>query len=500
MPRGTSWQTGARRAFLKAAFAAPREVEAWRSLAFATLLSVPGDVPVVPRMLPDWSSQIVDYPQTGGRVNLEPETTAIYGAVRAGVVDPLVFRACLVGMIFEGNLGGARDCGTRALLAGQDSTWQLLRLAWLSYHESDSVGGDAELAAAVAAAHDSASRTQIGWLWEREHDPHAAYSPFDIALSVRPNLGAAGTELLQKREWLALPDSELTRWVIGQLGTSEGKATWSDPRAVGLHFFMSLTLGDGGDFRPCIPDRDTVAVCVRRGKALPRDLVAARWRGWDPTTEAPISLVRFVRPSQGRGESDSIEVRQWNGPGDSLLDTIVVSSFAAGHDAASGNDLIVRRLPNERHWSVVLAPTASTDAPMTFQESQDALGTSGAIALSDVAIGPASAVAPSSAVCGETFVVRPRIDRNAGATVCYQVRSRQVPIAIAITETVMATTGGSHPSVAIRTSRTLGATTTTVATAVDLRHLRPGSYRLVIEIGEDPKSPGARAITKFELY
>src|SRR6185369_3314529 len=85
-------------------------------------------------------------------------TAALVAAMRAGVGSPGTLRACADLSYRAGDYKAAKECATRALAAGKDSTWHLLELARLAFRDGDSIGGLKLFGIAGAVARDTASR------------------------------------------------------------------------------------------------------------------------------------------------------------------------------------------------------------------------------------------------------------------------------------------------------------------------------------------------------
>ena len=95
--------------------------------------------------------------------NAESFAALAYESVKAGVRTPIVLRMCTEFAFVTSDITTARYCIDRALAAGRDSSWQLIRAAWLAFLDGNRASGTALFDRAIAIAHDSAALADVAW-------------------------------------------------------------------------------------------------------------------------------------------------------------------------------------------------------------------------------------------------------------------------------------------------------------------------------------------------
>lgn len=303
----------------------------------------------------------------------------IYRAVEDGVDDPPVLRACTSLMLDAGDAGTAHDCSMRALDRGVDSTWHLLRLAWLAAVRRDTAWAVRLVTLAMRAAHDSAARAEIGWHLERDC-PHGG----GWTLACRARGLTDSLTPVERAAWLAMPDSAARRF----FGTPT-------PTAVVQHF-LNVSYG-AGTFRVCLPTDPRVApnypcwgtLAPAGGNAI--DVTAQLDRLWDPATGEAVTLVPYAiapnaLPHDAMGVTLDSWFRQWNGSGerDSMRITTRDVRARVAHPVFAGF-LVRPAVSGHVGWSLM---TVQSDLHHggVFQEDKPPLDT-GAIAVSDLVLG-----------------------------------------------------------------------------------------------------------------
>ena len=138
MPMGAPWVAGAMLVFTRSLLARPDQSRVAETLALLAL-------------------------ETNEPDHVEQIAAAIHAGVLAGVATPAVLRACSELSLRVKDVAAARTCAAKALAAGSDSTWHLVRMAQLAFREADTVSGGRWFERAVAAAHDSSARDEIDW-------------------------------------------------------------------------------------------------------------------------------------------------------------------------------------------------------------------------------------------------------------------------------------------------------------------------------------------------
>ncbi len=155
IPLGQDWRRAALDAALRRVEAAPDDATQAALLA-ALGIATAGltDRAVEP-------SRMVRTPSRYG--DRERILGALFRATRVGEPPPSVYRACVSLGIQDGERAVARDCLTRALEAGHDSTWHLLRLAAMGYWAADTVLGRAAFDRAARVARTLDAKHELGW-------------------------------------------------------------------------------------------------------------------------------------------------------------------------------------------------------------------------------------------------------------------------------------------------------------------------------------------------
>jgi hypothetical protein len=95
--------------------------------------------------------------------NLKTASASVVAAVAHGVATAGALRACADLAAQTHAEGASRVCSEKALRAGYDSTWHLLRLAQLAFRGVDSVQGNKLFILAVSVARDSFARQEVDW-------------------------------------------------------------------------------------------------------------------------------------------------------------------------------------------------------------------------------------------------------------------------------------------------------------------------------------------------
>lgn len=148
--------------------------------------------------------------------NVPPEreraTTALVTAVDGGVRGRMALRGCTELTRRAGDRAAEQGCARTALDAGIDSTWQLLHLAWAAFDAADTAAGQRLFNGALAAAHDSAAWSEVGWhlRWFLEPDEEAS--------------------------WRTLPDSARAAWVRDHFASRDVRDGRSPGSRMAEHF------------------------------------------------------------------------------------------------------------------------------------------------------------------------------------------------------------------------------------------------------------------------
>ncbi|HEY4320871.1 MAG TPA: hypothetical protein VGM77_06765 [Gemmatimonadales bacterium] len=238
-----------------------------------------------------------------------PTANVVYRAVRAGVSDSTVFRGCVSLLLAAADYFTARDCSRRALAAGADSTWHLIRLAYIAFHTADTVAGVQLFREAVAVAGDRASRAELGWhlnVRARTAGIHRAAIP----LTILPLLSDSAANA-----WLGMSDSvERVAWVRTRLNAMQRAASEPLGRLLEIHFYSITYAWD--TFWGCSQDyayhvaifKPSGEQVYRRGVVAPLPpcfptfspdlhpvrITANRYRLWGTSSGQPLTLVAYA--------------------------------------------------------------------------------------------------------------------------------------------------------------------------------------------------------------
>jgi hypothetical protein len=274
-----------------------------------------------------------------GRIVVPEESLAdvIYDAVRSGVVSPVVFRGCVDFMLAVADFASMRYCANRALSAGMDSTWMLLRLAYVDLRHGDTAVMLSDFDHAVWAAHDTASRNELASHVGGGKSFHASFRD-----STRWVLA----------QWAGLGDADRVSWthryaiqhVEGDYKTYE--------RIVARHFGM-VRYGIIS-FIVCGSDADLVAQCddYRLSDYREMGLSARLFRMWDPQDGTPLGIAAYTvrtnssKTALGVGGSDraALSLRLWDNV-HHTFNTSDSSADAATQGTASVTGILVARSP-----------------------------------------------------------------------------------------------------------------------------------------------------------
>ncbi len=234
----------------------------------------------------------------------------VYRAVINGARGARLLQLCVSLTLDIGDYTSAHDCGIRALAAGTDSTWHMLRLAYIAALRGDTAGAAAWFRGAVASAHDSTARLAVAWHLDQWRRNPAVRDKGD-------RLSAADHQAM-----LEMPDSEYRRWVFrrwASLTVSDSdQADWDLPdslRAIVrdsavvaagrggtslvhrliLHFWNVAYAGDA--FRQCVVWVPSFKPCApTRSDGFLLRVMTQSYRWWRLTDGRPIRLVSYAIP------------------------------------------------------------------------------------------------------------------------------------------------------------------------------------------------------------
>ncbi len=374
----------------------------------------------------------------------------LYRAVKLGVADSGVLRACTSLMFDAGDIATAHECSGRALALGSDSTWHLLRLTWLAVLRRDTTSAKQFFTAALRSAHAPSARAELGWHLESPCLPHNACSPTGLLAFHLPNA--------DKGQWLVTPDSLVEQWFAAQLveaargdttrfwrgeqgpwtqvrSAIRGGANWSALVRHLVAHFADVSYA-GATFRACEVVNVTNPPCwttlIPYGRA-PLELVAQVDHLWDPATGSPIDLLPYTIVGTDLAAHDSagrrtalvnLELRRWGGAGASdttIRESLALPPHTPKHPAFTGY-IVVPTLSGLDSWSLMASQVELRQGGV-FQDGKAPLD-SGPLVVSDLVLGMASQGLVWE-TGGRQVVLAPQdmVARNEPVRLYYQVKS-----------------------------------------------------------------------------
>ena len=466
MPLGSSWFRGALNVLLKALDLRPGDARAAGVLA-AFALS-PRVLAINPQ-----SSLVDDLAMT------------IYQAVRAGVASPTVFRACTRLLIEAGDVATARDCSSRAMQSGFDSTWHLLRLARASLAEGDTIAGVDAFERAADAANDS-----------------SAMSEFLFPFFVRADW----------MRWAATSGPERQDWVQDSLFPAQMLESDSVSFAILLAKQLERIAGGGGQsaYWFCMAHfTEGCSQLLVRGETTV--WTAARFHQlWDAGTGAEIALITYgLRVghlvAQNAGESRiadaTIDVRTWDEAAGVWSDTSFLRHLrypaSAPKNAFATGLAVIPVSPGVTSWTIQVRQSESRRG-RAFDDRRTALDP-GPLLLSDLVVGGEQQGLPWTHA-GQRMFVAPlgHVKRAEPVQLWYQIasdRDRPRLTAAIIVRPVEADTGEEVPALEISYDVSSPPGIKEVTLMLDLSRLQPGRYRLELELTDDAEGISVRRET-----
>ena len=502
MPLGSSWAHGAIEAFSFVLAHDPGDVLAAKGLTLIALQAGRAGLPV--KLLPE--------ERTGARVPEPwgPIANAIYGAVRAGVRDSTVLRGCTSYLLDSGDFGAAKDCSTRALALGADSSWHLLRLAYVAVLEDDALAATAFFQQAVAVAGTVDARREVGW---------------------HMNVRFADASWVEPSGYVLEPMKPPDVWAWLSLSDSVARVTWWSRRA------ELLTARAGRTLQQLLPDhfrsisyaRGSFHDCLGTISERPQDIAAGRhllpcypsldpdihhlpiearlYRMWSMASGEVIGLVSYAVPvnslifleeAGGVVAPMTIELRQRDRVANYWSDTSFSGRFRlsaqkGGHLALTG----VLEVPSGggmTEWALV-ASQSQNRRGLVFGEGLAPIEQA-ALELSDIVIG-----SPSQglrwAFDRDTISLLPFRTASVQDTLDFfvQVRSSQerpgVNFSLAVYH-VKSGISAEKPSVQIAVRTRVPAGIEGIRRALDVSHLGSGEYRIVATVTDSDGTSASR--------
>ena len=344
---------------------------------------------------------------TAGGLNLNhPDRTvdparSARAIVRAARADgnrpsPLVLRAC-VSLSLHLEPYDRRDataCADRALRMGYDSTWHLLRFAYMAFRGIDLPLGNRYFEAAVAAAHTPQDRAEIGW-----HLYGRSRGWFGDVQHMQP------WQRMERTEWSALltmPDSAFLPWVRARNEVLGRRLDMGADR-LGHHFHAVIHHASG--FRDCAnyvgkPEEGGKACGSLRAFNLTRGQLApaaAAYRLFSPRTGARVIAVPLVLPGGDVTNADSAnsllaELALWEAGPNRWRNAQLELAVPLGRERAMvGGVLSIPDSGGTLAWQLSVRDQLRGKSGSVIGESPDLSG--GSVRMSDIVLGSqASAV------------------------------------------------------------------------------------------------------------
>ncbi|HPF63105.1 MAG TPA: hypothetical protein PLI93_13715 [Gemmatimonadales bacterium] len=253
-------------------------------------------------------------------------------------------RSCVELAVTVRDYPSARACASAALIDGADSTWHLIRLAWLDVHRGERGRGEALLVEAIGAAGSSDARTEL-------------LSHADAGLDLQ---GVHGTKERDarlsslraslRRPQRTLSDSgpdELVELITPWLSQSEfwGGAFYGCPYQIG---------GRGLTVSSC----DHAALPPERAKtprAAPLRVALAEF--WDPVSREPRVALSW-EPVAGSESLTARLVRLWS-VGEAGVGTLTERALIGGNPPGDQTSRSIEAPHGIRAWFIEGSPPSS---------------------------------------------------------------------------------------------------------------------------------------------
>ena len=504
MPLGTRLLDGAMRVLVPVASRHPGNRDAARLLAALSVLAVRVDSIV---LLADGARQTGVPP--GKLANI------MFASARAGVTDSGVYRACTSLLLEAGDSTTARECSSRALERGLDSTWHLVRLAYLASRAQEPARSLEYFRESAFDAQDASGRGEVAWQLDLRRGPVSRKRGETFVMSA-----LSATE---RAEWMSLADpAARLAWLDHRIAAAAKVSRMSGVEVLYHHFdglapargslfgctlsyaFVLLTPGNpidpnGTEVHPTIPvscfptldpDITLIPTAIRR------------YRLWDERG-SPVSVVTYAISnlasvaSAGPAELDFREYRQ---PEHAWFDTTIAELEPAeprDSPSATRGLFLVPRLNGAADWSVTVvqgdnrrAVVADSDRPLD----------DGELIVSDVVLGDPTQHLAWRRSDGDSVIFAPlgTVDRRNVLEAFAQVRSSAPRPATTTLSVFRVEHGERQPraTIAIGGHAPLGAGVSSWHERLDLSRLRPGTYdiELVVAAGAD-QSTGRTRVT-----
>ena len=391
MQLGTSWAHGAVVVLEQALERTPDDP---RAASVLTLVGLWAGNPALPAERIEGERSIENEP-------LGPIGNALLMAVMHGVADPAVLRGCTSYLLDVGDFPSARECSSRALEHGADSTWHLLRLAYVAAHFRDTLVMRRDFDEAVAAANNTAALEELGWHLDLHRYPGLPVKYLVDSLTPAQRLAWLSlTDPVARHDWME------ARWATVTARTGESRS------AILMDQFWSITYGLGS-FHNCVatligpvarpPDKQLAP--VQLAPCFPAELpdlhdfalTAALYRLWSGAPRQELSVLTYSAPLDKLIAIDTIgrhvvpltvSIRQRDAASATWTDTTVAKYFVLAPGTERGilrGMAVLPGSPDVTEWHFVASQSENRRGIVT-EQGLAPLGT-GPLALSDIVLG-----------------------------------------------------------------------------------------------------------------
>lgn len=355
------------------------------------------------------TQQATSEPPGARAILLDDLAVRLHHSVIAGVTSPEVFRACTRLLIAVGDIATARDCSSRAMQLGHDSTWHLLRLAQVQLADRDVAGANVLFEHAALAAHDSASMNEL------------LYPFFTEANWAR---------------WLAVPDSVRVSWLRDSLFPNKIYQAASYTARLAEQLAGTRIGGGRSLFWWCAPELP--AWCVlpgKKGETIVR--TAAQFNQlWDTDTGEPIALLAFgvrvgdltsTKDSAGRVANVDVAIHTWDEARHRWSDTTIRRQLrypaSASADAFAIDRAVIPMSLGVTSWAIRVSQSKSRLGRAA--DDRHAPVGSGALRLSDLLIRVSPPDSAGKKGTNEVLAPLGHVKRTAPAQLYFQLWSEQ---------------------------------------------------------------------------
>ncbi len=496
--------------------------------------------------LPAWRDMVNDRRDSITWIDIPGIGPLLYRSVNAAVEDSVVWRACTATAIAMMKEVMARDCSTRALAAGADSTWHLLRISWKSLITFDTATGLTAFNLAAIAARDPAARSDFAWHLESPVENVVRNCPACWGNGVINGYGFTGPMAVygeyrlseeERFEVLRLASEDLPDWIDAtaarhhavkrQLRISlplsyreDQRKLFSDarPQIQNLLAHALTTAHAAGTFRACITVADPlVPACLNRppsGTPEPLGVRVQSQQLWlldgsrhRLTTYAlPIDELDLNEEQGTLTGEVKISLRWWSLDRAGQWDTTVTRSIAAPRNALKNGWLtgVIDHADtgHDRWLLTAVQPNGRTGGAM--QDGVEPLSEK-PLALSDLFIGAAGQRLQWVGDDGEPILLAPMrgVSRDESLSAFWQVRSTEADSAVLSLRLSPLESDGAlrekGQGVEVTTRVSVGRELTRFDRELNVAHLDRGLYRLEVVVTLDGGSSAARS-TVLSIY